>query len=90
MCIRDSIYGLSPQELANVPSVPATLDAALERLREGSAFLRKGDVFSEDFLETWIDYKYNKEIIPMQPVSYTHLDVYKRQLHYSGFSVVEL
>jgi glutamine synthetase len=60
------IYGLSPQELANVPSVPATLDAALERLREGSAFLRKGDVFSEDFLETWIDYKYNKEIIPMQ------------------------
>lgn len=60
------IYGLSPQELANVPSVPATLDKALENLREGSAFLRKGDVFSEDFLETWIDYKYSKEVIPMQ------------------------
>jgi glutamine synthetase len=60
------IYGLSPQELANVPAVPATLDKALENLREGGAFLRKGDVFSEDLLETWIDYKYNKELIPMQ------------------------
>lgn len=60
------IYGLSPQELANVPSVPATLDKALENLKEGGAFLRKGDVFSEDFLETWIDYKYSKEVIPMQ------------------------
>lgn len=60
------IYGLSPQELANVPSVPPTLDRALLNLREGSSFLRKGDVFSEDFLETWMDYKYAKEIIPMQ------------------------
>jgi glutamine synthetase len=60
------IYGLSPQELAKVPAVPATLDKALENFREGSAFLRKGDVFSEDLVETWIDYKYSKEIIPLQ------------------------
>ncbi|MES2856901.1 MAG: type I glutamate--ammonia ligase [Bdellovibrionota bacterium] len=60
------IYGLSPAELANVPAVPATLDKALENLREGGAFLRKGDVFSEDLIESWIDYKYNKELIPMQ------------------------
>jgi glutamine synthetase len=69
------IYGLSPQELANVPSVPATLDKALDNLREGSGFLRKGDVFSEDFLETWIDYKYTKEVIPLQqrPAPYEFL-----------------
>lgn len=60
------IYGLSPQELANVPSVPATLDRALDNLREGGAFLRKGDVFSEDFVTTWLDYKYEREVIPMQ------------------------
>jgi glutamine synthetase len=60
------IYGLSPQELANVPAVPATLDRALENLRDGSAFLRKGDVFSEDLIDTWIDYKWTKEIIPNQ------------------------
>lgn len=60
------IYGLSPQELANVPAAPATLDKALDAFREGSAFLKKGDVFSEDLIQTWIDYKWNKEIIPMQ------------------------
>ena len=60
------IYGLSPQELAKVPAVPATLDKALEHFREGSSFLRKGDVFSEDLIDTWIDYKYSKEIIPLQ------------------------
>ena len=60
------IYGLSPQELAQVPSVPATLDKALENLKEGSGFLRKGDVFSEDMIETYLDYKYTREVIPMQ------------------------
>lgn len=60
------IYGLSPQELANVPSVPATLDRALEYLRDGGSFLRKGDVFSEDLINSWIDYKYQREIIPLQ------------------------
>lgn len=60
------IYGLPPQELAKVPSAPATLDVALDRLREGSDFLKRGDVFSNEFIETWIDYKYEKEVIPMQ------------------------
>ncbi len=60
------IYGLSPQELANVRAVPATLDRALDYFREGHSFLRKGDVFSEDMIEAYIDYKWNKEIIPMQ------------------------
>jgi len=60
------IYGLSPQELASVPAVPPTLNKALENLQEGGAFLRKGDVFSQDLLDAWIDWKWNKEIIPLQ------------------------
>lgn len=60
------IYGLAPQELAKVPAAPGTLNEAIANLKEGSAFLRKGDVFSEDFLENWIDYKTNKEILPTQ------------------------
>jgi glutamine synthetase len=64
--LEKDIYGLSPQELAKVPSVPATLDKAMEALKDGSSFLRKGDVFTEDLIETWIDYKYTREIIPMQ------------------------
>jgi glutamine synthetase len=60
------IYGLSAQELANVPSIPPTLDKALEHLREGGEFLKRGDVFTQDLLDTWIDYKYDREVIPMQ------------------------
>ncbi|MBX2996800.1 MAG: type I glutamate--ammonia ligase [Bdellovibrionaceae bacterium] len=66
------IYGLSPQEAAKVPSIPGSLEEALVNLREKSDFLKKGDVFSEDLLETWIQYKVDKEIRPIQqrPVPY--------------------
>ncbi|MFN7728188.1 MAG: type I glutamate--ammonia ligase [Bdellovibrio sp.] len=66
------IYGLSPQEAAKVPSIPGSLEEALVNLKEKSDFLKKGDAFSEDFLETWIQYKVDKEIRPIQqrPVPY--------------------
>ena len=38
----------------------------LVNLRESHEFLLRGDVFTEDFLKTWMDYKYDREIIPMQ------------------------
>jgi len=56
------IYSLSPEELKEVPQVPRSLDEALQALREDHAFLLKGDVFSADFLDTWIDYKNEEEI----------------------------
>src|SRR5205085_1783836 len=42
------IYDLSPEEMKQVPSMPATLDEALTCLEEDHAFLTKGDVFSEE------------------------------------------
>jgi glutamine synthetase len=60
------IYGLPPEEAAKVPSVPKTLDESLVNLRNNHEFLLRGDVFSEDMLNTWLDYKYEREIIPMQ------------------------
>jgi glutamine synthetase len=55
------IYDLSPEELSNVPSMPASLEEALEALQEDHAFLLKGDVFSEELLETFISYKRKNE-----------------------------
>ncbi len=60
------IYGLPPEELKNIPSVPATLDEALTNLEKDSAFLRKGDVFDMDLIESWLSYKWEKEVRPMQ------------------------
>src|SRR5437870_7675144 len=56
------IYALTPAELAEVPNMPASLENALDNLKRDHEFLLKGDVFTQDLVDTWIDYKYNREI----------------------------
>jgi glutamine synthetase len=55
------IYDLSPEELRGVPSMPGSLEEALNCLEEGHGFLLKGDVFTEELLEAFIDYKRKNE-----------------------------
>jgi glutamine synthetase len=55
------IYDLSPEELRGVPSMPGSLEEALTCLEENHAFLLKGDVFTEEMLEAFIDYKRKNE-----------------------------
>jgi glutamine synthetase len=66
------IYDLPPEELANVPSTPGSLNEALKLLQNDHEYLLKGNVFTEDVIETWIKYKTDKEIKPMalQPHPY--------------------
>ncbi len=56
------IYDLSPEELADVPSTPGSLSDALDELEADHSFLLKGDVFTEDVIETWIGYKRENEV----------------------------
>jgi glutamine synthetase len=56
------IYDLGPEELGKVPSMPGALDEALDALEADHQFLLKGDVFTEDLLTTYIDYKRVKEV----------------------------
>ena len=60
------IYELSPAELSKVPSVPASLDGALYALENDHEFLTKGDVFTQDAIERWIDFKRHAEIDPVR------------------------
>lgn len=60
------IYDLPPEELANVPSLPGTLDEALTALENDHDFLLKGDVFTTMMIERWITYKREKEITPLR------------------------
>jgi glutamine synthetase len=55
------IYDLSSEEMKKVPSMPASLDEALTCLEDDHAFLTKGDVFSEELIETFIGYKRKAE-----------------------------
>lgn len=60
------IYDLSPEELADVPKTPGSLDEALDALQRNHAFLLRGDVFTEDVISTWIRYKREKEVDAMR------------------------
>jgi glutamine synthetase len=60
------IYALSPEELADVPSTPGDLGAALKALDADREFLMKGDVFTQDAIDMWIEYKTEKELDPIR------------------------
>jgi glutamine synthetase len=66
------IYGLSPEELADIPSAPGSLDEAIAALKEDQAFLLKGDVFTRDVLDMWIEYKTDNEINAMRLRPHPH------------------
>jgi glutamine synthetase len=66
------IYSLTKADLADVPSVPGSLEAALEALKTDHEFLLKGDVFTEDVLDTWYDYKHAREIDSMRLRPHPH------------------
>ena len=60
------IYDMPPEELANVPKAPGSLDEALDALERDHDFLLRGDVFTDDVIATWLKYKREKEIAPMR------------------------
>lgn len=60
------IYDLPPEELAKVPSTPESLAKALDFLEEDHEFLLKGDVFTQDVIETWISHKRREEVEPIR------------------------
>ncbi len=60
------IYGLSPEELKDIPSVAGSLEDALRSLAEDHEFLLKGDVFTLDLIEKWIEYKTESEVNPVR------------------------
>jgi len=57
-----NIYDLPPEELAEIASAPGSLEEALEALKADSEFLLKGDVFTQDVIDMWINFKTEKEI----------------------------
>jgi len=60
--LDQDIYELSPAELSKVPSVPGSLEGALEALEADHEFLLQGDVFTADAISMWIDYKRSREV----------------------------
>ncbi|MBL8149699.1 MAG: type I glutamate--ammonia ligase [Blastocatellia bacterium] len=56
------IYDLPAEELQKVPRLPGSLEESLRALESDHEFLLKGDVFSEELVSRWIEYKSRKEV----------------------------
>jgi glutamine synthetase len=59
--LDEDVFELSEERLAEVPTVPGSLDEALDALEADHEFLLKGGVFTKDLIETWIEYKRKEE-----------------------------
>ena len=70
--IDKNLYDLPPEEAKEVKSVPGSLDESLNALEADHAFLMKGEVFTQDVIDTWISYKRVHEIdeIRLRPTPY--------------------
>ena len=66
------IYDLSPEEMKGIPTTPGSLEEALKALRDDHEFLLRGDVYTQDVIDTWIWYKTVNEVdaIRLRPHPY--------------------
>ncbi|MBX3110675.1 MAG: type I glutamate--ammonia ligase [Fimbriimonadaceae bacterium] len=59
--VDKDLYELAPEEKADIPQTPGSLRAVLENLKADHSYLTKGDVFTPDLIEAYIDYKIKAE-----------------------------
>jgi glutamine synthetase len=54
------LFELPADELAKISTVPSSLNGSLQALQADKDYLLAGDVFSEDFIQNWINLKYEE------------------------------
>jgi glutamine synthetase len=70
--VDKDLYELPPDEHAEIAQVPASLPEVLNALEDDNAYLQEGGVFTEDLLETWIDWKRTNEVDPIRLRPHPH------------------
>jgi glutamine synthetase len=60
------IAEMPKQERSSIKALPSSLQDALDALRDDHGFLLKGEVFTEDLIDTWIECKLKMEVNPLQ------------------------
>lgn len=66
--IDKDLYELPPEEAKDIKKAPGSLEEALDALEADHDFLLEGDVFTEDLISTWIEYKRENELKPLTQV----------------------
>lgn len=63
--VDKDLYELPPEEAKHIPQVPGSLDEALNALESDHAYLLEGGVFTQELIDTWIEYKRVNELQPL-------------------------
>ncbi|HEY0595544.1 MULTISPECIES: type I glutamate--ammonia ligase [unclassified Sphingopyxis] len=71
-----NLYDLPPEELSEVPTVCGSLREALDSLMADHDFLLKGDVFSKDQIEAYVELKWDEVYRFEQTPSPVEFDMY--------------
>jgi glutamine synthetase len=68
------IYEMSRAEMKHmgIRTTPGSLEEAINALEQDHAFLLRGDVFTEDLVQTWMTYKREKELDPIRLRPHPH------------------
>src|SRR6056300_1282747 len=67
-----NIYEAPEEILAKIPSTPGSLAEALDALESDHTFLLEGDVFTKDVIETYVNYKRENEVNPVNIQPHPH------------------
>jgi len=63
-----NVFDLPEEQRNKIEVLPRSLEEALSELKKDCSFLLKGGVFDIHFIDTWIKFKYEKEIKKVLPV----------------------
>jgi glutamine synthetase len=66
------IYEMTQAELAGTRKTPASLPEALQALEKDHDFLTRGEVFTDDLIETYVAYKQEQEVDPLRLRPHPH------------------
>ncbi len=55
--LEKNTYELSDEEKAKIATVPGSLEESLDALEKDHKYLLKGDVFTQDVIDVWLEYK---------------------------------
>jgi len=70
--IDKDLYELPPDEHATIAQVPGSLPEVLDSLERDHDYLLEGGVFTQDLIETWVDWKRANEVDPIRLRPHPH------------------
>jgi glutamine synthetase len=70
--IDKDLYDLPPEEAGQVKQVPGSLEEVLDALEADQGFLLEGGVFTQDVIDTWLEYKRLHELDPIRLRPHPH------------------